>query len=89
VDLKAPGLKGAADGMKVNAQGDIITSAPGGVCVVSPNGTVRARILLPETTTNVAWGDSDWKTLYITASNTLYRVRMKVAGWQQGISKPR
>jgi gluconolactonase len=89
VDLKAQGLNGAADGMKVNVQGDIITTAPGGVAIVAPDGTIRARLLLPDTTTNVGWGDADWKTLYITASPTLYRVRMRVAGVQQGMGRAR
>ena len=80
VNVNAPGLSGAADGMKVNVNGEIVTSAPGGVCVISPDGKIVERISVPETTTNVAFGERDRKTLFITAGSTVYRIRMKTPG---------
>jgi gluconolactonase len=86
-DVKQQGLNGAADGMKVNINGEIVTTAPGGVCVIAPDGKILARLRVPETTTNVAFGGNDWKTLFITAGSTVYRIRMKIAGvrpaWQK------
>jgi len=35
---------------------------------------------MPEKSGNLAWGDKDYKSLYIMASTSLYKVRMKVAG---------
>jgi gluconolactonase len=35
---------------------------------------------MPEVTANLAWGDADWRTLYLTASTSLYRLRMSVPG---------
>ena len=48
--------------------------------ILSPDGKVLGKISVPETTTNVAWGESDRKTLYITANTSLYRIRLKIAG---------
>lgn len=79
-DVKQQGLNGAVDGMKVNANGEIVTSGPGGVCVVASDGKLLGRIRVPEVTTNVAFGDRDRKTLFITAGSTVYRIRMKTAG---------
>ena len=68
---KADGL---ADGMKIDAKGNIYTAGPGGVWVLSPSGKHLGTIAPPETPANCAWGD-DGKTLYITAVTSVYRVR--------------
>lgn len=67
------------DGMKVDEQGNLFSAGPGGVWVFSPDGMHLGTILLPERTSNVAWGD-DWRSLYITASKGLYRVRTSTHG---------
>lgn len=67
------------DGMKVDAIGNIWTSGPGGMRIVAPSGKVIGQIKLPETAANLAWGD-DGKTAYITASTSIYRVRMLISG---------
>lgn len=71
---------GVPDGMKVDREGNIYCTGPGGIWVVAPTGEVLGRILVPEVAANVGWGDADWSTLYITASTSLYRVRVNVPG---------
>jgi gluconolactonase len=70
-------IDGLADGMKVDAKGNIYTAGPGGVWVLSPAGKHLGTIAPPETPANCAWGD-DGKTLYITAVTGVYRVRTLV-----------
>ncbi len=70
---------GYADGMKVDSSGNVYCAGPGGIWVVSPSGTSLTLISTPETPTNCAWGDSDRKTLYITAQTSVYRIRPEIA----------
>lgn len=79
-ELAPPGERGAADGMEVDAEGNIYTTAPGGVWIFTPTGELIGKISVPEATTNLAWGDSDRQTLYITANTSLYRIRLKIPG---------
>lgn len=77
--LKKPGLKGGCDGMKVDAQGNIWTTGPGGVLIISKEGKHLGTILTGQATANCAWGD-DGGTLYITADMHLVRVKTLVKG---------
>ena len=70
----------AWDGVKVDQQGNVYAAGPGGIWVVSPDGRHLGTISPPETPANLAWGDADARTLYITARTSLYRVRLDVAG---------
>jgi gluconolactonase len=70
---------GLPDGMKVDSQGDIYGSGPGGVWVFSPDGKHLGTIKPPETPANCNWAE-DGKTLYITARTGVYRIRLAVAG---------
>ena len=79
-ELKPPSEKGAADGMKVDIKGNVYSTGPGGVWVFSPNGMLLGIIETPEAPANLAWGDRDYQTLYITARNSLYRVRLRIPG---------
>ena len=79
-NLKPPSEEGAADGMKVDIKGNVYSTAPGGVWIFSPNGERLGIIETPEPPANIAWGDSDYQTLYITARSSLYRIRLKVPG---------
>jgi gluconolactonase len=58
---------GSPDGMKVDKEGNVYCTGPGGIWVISPDGKALGSIKVPEMASNFAWGDSDWKTLYITA----------------------
>lgn len=82
-DLKTSTERGAADGLKVDAQGNIWTSGPGGVWVFSPDGKLLGKIAVPEGTTNVAFGGKDNKTLFITANTSVYRIQLKVEGFKR------
>jgi gluconolactonase len=70
-------VDGLADGMKVDARGNIYTAGPGGIWILSPAGKHLGTIRPPETPANCAWGD-DGKTLYMTAVTSVYRVRTLV-----------
>lgn len=77
--LKQPGFKGGCDGMKVDAQGNVWTTGPGGVLVISKEGRHLGTIRTGQATANCAWGD-DGGTLYITADMFLLRVKTLVKG---------
>lgn len=79
-ELKEPSKSGVPDGMKVDEEGNVYSTGPGGVWVFSPSGKELGKIEVPEVSTNLAWGEHDYKTLYITASNSLYRIRLKIPG---------
>lgn len=81
-ELAGPKDKGVPDGMKVDIQGNIYCSGSEGVWVFSPTGQLLGKILVPEVVTNLAWGNKDYKTLYITAGQGVYRIRLLVAGVQ-------
>jgi len=75
----APG-NDALDGLKVDQQGNVYSTGPGGLWIISPGGKQLGLIKGPEDPHNMAWGDDDGKTLYITALTGIYRIRMNVAG---------
>jgi gluconolactonase len=75
---------GLVDGMKLDEQGDVYVTGPDGVWVFAPDGEHIGTIQVPENVGNVNWGDSDWQTLYIPASTSVYRIRLKVAGNRLG-----
>jgi len=79
-DATADPRPGAPDGMKVDEQGNIYSAGPGGVWIFNPEGKPLATILFPEKVANLAWAGSDRKMLYITASSSIYRVHLKIAG---------
>ena len=80
VDLSGETAPGITDGMKVDVKGNIWTTGPGGVWVISPVGKPLGVIPLPEGGTNVVFGDADKKTLYIAARTSIYKIRTNVAG---------
>jgi len=71
---------GAPDGMKVDEKGNIYCTGPGGLWVIDSNGQCLGRIMLPVLPANLAWGDTDRRTLYITARSSIYRLRLAVPG---------
>ncbi len=75
----APG-EDALDGLKVDQQGNVYVSGPGGIWILSAAGKHLGTIAGPEHPHNFAWGDADGKTLYLCARTGLYRMRLKVAG---------
>jgi gluconolactonase len=79
-DASSDPRPGAPDGMKVDQSGNLYSAGPGGIWIFSREGKHLATILLPEKASNVAWGSEDHKTLYITATSSIYRVKLGVAG---------
>ncbi len=76
------GAKGEAaiDGIKVDQQGNLYVSGPGGLWVLSAEGKHLGTINAPKHIHNVAWGEEDNQTLYLCARSGLYRMRLNVAG---------
>lgn len=72
------------DGMKVDSEGNLYFGTPDGIRIYSAAGRPLGRIRFPERATNLAWGDSDRRTLYVTAPTSLYRLRAIVAGIAAG-----
>jgi gluconolactonase len=71
---------GAPDGMKIDSAGTVYCCGPGGIHVFDPDANLREVIEVPEYTANFAWGDDDYRSLFITASTSLYRLRVAVPG---------
>ncbi|MFB9841654.1 SMP-30/gluconolactonase/LRE family protein [Mucilaginibacter ginsenosidivorans] len=75
----------ALDGMKVDKAGNLFVSAPGGMWIISDKAQLLGKIITPERPANMAWGDEDGKTLYMTAHTSLYKIRVLTGGkyaWQ-------
>jgi gluconolactonase len=70
----------AIDGLKVDTAGHVYLCGPGGIWVLSPSGEHLGTIRLPESPHNLAWGDQDARTLYITALTSIYRIRLGIPG---------
>jgi gluconolactonase len=71
--------EGIPDGMKCDERGNIWVTGPGGVWIISPQAEHLGIVEVPENVGNIGWGGSDWKTLYMPSSTSLYRVSTKVA----------
>ena len=71
--------RGGPDGLKTDVAGNVWSTGPGGIRVISPQGKLLGLIKLPETAANLAFG-GDGHDLYFTGSTSIYRLRTKVAG---------
>jgi gluconolactonase len=78
-DLTGEPGEDAIDGIKVDRDGTLYVCGPGGIWVLSPQGSKLGLIELPEDPHNLAWGDADGRTLYITALTSIYRMRLQGA----------
>lgn len=82
-DLVHGDVTGGADGLKLDSRGNLyVSGGKEGIWVISPQAEVLGFINVGEGAINMAWGDADWQTFYITARTALYRIRMKVSGQQ-------
>jgi gluconolactonase len=78
-----PGGKheGVPDGMKVDEHGNLFITGPKGIWVWDANGNHLGTIAMPEQPANLAWGDKDYSSLYITATTSVYRLQLKTSGF--------
>jgi gluconolactonase len=78
-----PGGKddGVPDGMKVDRQGNLYVVGPKGIWVWDPGGHHLGTIVVPEQPANLAWGDADYSTLYITATTSVYKISTRAHGF--------
>jgi len=80
VDMSAEKAAGAPDGMKVDEKGHLYSTGAGGIWVMTPDGKHLGTLVFPEQPANLAFGDADGRTLYVTARSSVYRVRLKIPG---------
>lgn len=79
---------GFPDGMKVDVNGNVYCGGPGGIWIIDPRGKKLGRIVHgAPTTNNMAFGGSDWKTLYFMSRNHLGCVNTKIPGIPLQVSK--
>ncbi|MDF2810035.1 MAG: gluconolactonase [Microvirga sp.] len=71
---------GVPDGIKIDVEGNVYCGGGGGLWVFDATGATLGIVVFPDWPRNLAWGDDDWQTLYVTAGTTLYRVRTQTAG---------
>jgi gluconolactonase len=84
-----PGEKddGVPDGIKVDKKGNLFVTGPKGIWVWDPQGHHIGTIVLPEQPANLTWGDKDYRTLYFTATTSVYVLKMKSQGFLPYLSK--
>jgi len=78
-----PGAKneGVPDGIKVDKNGNLFVTGPKGIWVWDAKGNHLGTIVMPEQPANLTWGDKDYRTLFITATTSVYRLEMKTQGF--------
>jgi gluconolactonase len=72
---------GVPDGMKVDLQGNLYVVGPKGIWIWDPAGQHLGTIVVPEQPANLAWGDRDYSTLYITATTSVYKIATRAHGF--------
>jgi gluconolactonase len=79
-DMSSDETEGVPDGMKVDVEGRVYCTGPGGTWVFAPDGTRLGIIRTPEVPANLAFGGPDLRTLFFTARTSVYSLRVKVPG---------
>jgi gluconolactonase len=79
--------EGVPDGMKVDENGNLFVTGPGGIWIWDSDGHHLGTILMPEQPANLNWGDKNYGTLYITATTSVYRLETKTRGFVPYLSK--
>jgi gluconolactonase len=72
---------GVPDGIKVDRAGNLFVTGPKGIWVWDAQGHHLGTIEMPEQPANLTWGDDDYRTLYITATTSVYRLRTRIRGF--------
>ena len=79
IDMSGDKAVGGPDGMKVDKNGNVYCTGPGGLWIMSPEGKHLGTILTARLTEHT-FGDADGKTLYLTGITELFRIRVKIEG---------
>jgi gluconolactonase len=79
-DMSSDETDGVPDGMKVDVEGRVWCTGPGGTWVFAPDGSRLGIIRTPEIPANLCFGGADLKTVFFTARTSIYTMRSKVAG---------
>ena len=79
-DMSSDEPDGVPDGMKVDSEGNIYSTGPGGCWVFAPDSALLGIIRLPEIPANCAWGGPDNRTMFFTARTSVYTLRMRIPG---------
>jgi gluconolactonase len=79
--------EGVPDGIKVDKDGNLFVTGPKGIWVWDAKGNHLGTIAMPEQPANLTWGDKDYKTLYVTATTSVYRLKMKTQGFVPYLAK--
>jgi gluconolactonase len=81
---KEEGKGGVPDGMRVDTQGNVYCTGPGGVWVWDPEGNHLGTVMLPESTANFNWGDADYRSIYFSSRTSIYRLKTRTQGYVPG-----
>src|SRR5262247_1052692 len=79
-DMSSDETEGVPDGMKVDVEGRVYCTGPGGTWVFAPDGSRLGIIRTPEVPANLAFGGPDLRTLFLTARTSVYTLRVTVPG---------
>ena len=82
-------LPGVPDGMKVDVESNVYVTGPGGIWVYSFHSILLGKIAVPEPAANLHWGGDDWKSLFICATTSVYKVELKTRGRSEPFMTPR
>jgi gluconolactonase len=77
-EIRSSSQNGGPDGMKCDQRGNVWVTGPGGVWVYAPSGELIGKLHIPEVVANLAWGGLELRTLYVTATHSVYRLTTKV-----------
>jgi gluconolactonase len=71
---------GVPDGMKIDREGNVYGTGPGGIWIIAPSGKHLGTLHFPEVPANLHWGEADGQTLYVTARTSVYRIKLGIPG---------
>lgn len=81
ISFPGPNPIDVPDGLKVDSQGNVWASGPGGIRIINPEGKVLGQLKSPDRAqANLAWGGPDWKTAYIMGAGNVYKLNLAIPG---------